>query len=513
MEEKKVKKLTPKELRILKKKEEEATALANLSTGDPDLYGDAPLIQSQACTDRLYVSLHDITPDRVSESFWVRGQVQKIQGKSKLVFVLLRQQLHTIQAVVQQSDSIPKAMIKYISSLPKESIVDCLVTVTEPESPVTSATQSNVELQVTKLFTTSKALPVLPFQIEDASRPDALLNAEGSNYVDVGLDTRLNNRVIDLRTRANQAIFRIQSGVCRLFRTFLTERGFVEIHTPKLIGGASEGGANCFRLKYFDQDACLAQSPQLYKQMAAACSGLERVFEVGPVFRAENSNTHRHLCEFTGLDFEMVIKEHYYEVLETFSDLFVYIFDHLNSEYAEELSIINEQHPFTPLRYLKPTFRLTYEEGVALLAKHGIFQNPLEDLSTENERKLGQIVADEYETDFYILDKFPLAVRPFYTMPDPKDERWSNSYDLMIRGEEIVSGAQRIHDAEMLQKRMKEFGVPEGELSAYVDAFRYGAQPHGGGGIGMERVVMLFLNLGNIRKASMFPRDPKRLSP
>ena len=149
---------------------------------------------------------------------------------------------------------------------------------------------------------------------------------------------------------------------------------------------------------------------------------MERVFEIGPVFRAENSNTHRHLCEFTGLDFEMEIKEHYFEVLDVFSDLFIYIFDHLNAEFAKELEIIHAQHPFTSLRYLTPTLRLTFAEGVALLAKAGIVQNELEDLSTENERSLGDIVAEKYETDFYILDKFPLAVRPFYTMPDPADE-------------------------------------------------------------------------------------------
>lgn len=248
-----------------------------------------------------------------------------------------------------------------------------------------------------------------------------MLNKEGSDFVDVGMDTRLNSRVMDLRTPANQAIFRIQAGVCRFFRQFFTERGFTEIHTPKLIGGASEGGSNCFSFKYFEQDACLAQSPQLYKQMACACSGLEKVFEIGPVFRAENSNTHRHLCEFTGLDFEMVIKEHYFEVLDVCSELFIYIFQKINEEYEKELAAIQEQHPFEPLKFITPTLRLTYEEGVKMLHDHGVEQGLTEDLSTENERTLGKLVREKYETDFYILDKFPLAVRPFYTMPDPED--------------------------------------------------------------------------------------------
>jgi aspartyl/asparaginyl-tRNA synthetase len=160
---------------------------------------------------------------------------------------------------------------------------------------------------------------------------------------------------------------------------------------------------------------------------------------------------------------------------------------------------------------LSPSLRITFEEAVKMLQEAGVQQNPEDDLNTENEKLLGKLVKEKYDTDFYILDKFPLAVRPFYTMPDPKDKRWSNSYDLMIRGEEIVSGAQRVHDANLLTERMDALGVPQESLKAYIDAFKYGALPHGGGGIGLERVVMLYLGLGNIRKASMFPRDPVSL--
>jgi aspartyl/asparaginyl-tRNA synthetase len=165
----------------------------------------------------------------------------------------------------------------------------------------------------TSIFCISRSEARLPFEIDDAARPEAMLDAEGSTYVRVGQDTRLNHRVIDLRTPANNAIFRVQSAVGELFREALRAQDFVEIHTPKLIGGASEGGASVFKLDYMGQPACLAQSPQLYKQMAIE-SDMERVFEIGPVFRAEDSNTHRHLCEFTGLDMEMAIKEHYFEV-------------------------------------------------------------------------------------------------------------------------------------------------------------------------------------------------------
>ena len=458
-------------------------------------------------------SVKNLNVELQGQSFWVRGYLQTVRAKAKLVFITLRQQTATIQAILHESDKVSRPMIKFAAGVPKESVVDVFVTLSVPESPVVSTTQKDVELLVEKLFVVSKALPELPFQVEDAARSDTVVKAEGSTYVNVGLETRLNTRPLDLRTPANQCIMRIQAAVGHLFREFLVSRDFVEIHTPKLVGGASESGANCFTLKYFDQDAALAQSPQTYKQMACAVAGLERVFEIGPVFRAENSNTHRHMCEFVGLDLEMTIREHYHEVLEVFSDLFIYIFDGLKERYAKELAIINEQHPFEMLKYQKPSLIINFEEGVKMLKEAGASQEPEDDLSTENEKWLGRLVKEKYDTDFYILDKFPLGVRPFYTMPDPHDKRWSNSYDMMIRGEEIVSGAQRVHDPNLLIERMQELGVPQESMRTYIDSFRLGALPHGGGGIGLERVVMLYLGLGNIRKASMFPRDPKRLFP
>ncbi|CAK4080821.1 unnamed protein product [Aphanomyces euteiches] len=510
----KVKQLTKKELRKLEQqKAAEAAAAAKAASVDPTKFGDAPLVQSQEAPSKHYVDVATINKSMDGQSFWVRGYLQTCRAKPKIAFLLVRQAAFTIQGVLTESADVSKAMIKYASEIPRESVIDLFVTVTIPANEITSTTQHDVELSVSKIFTISKALAVLPLQVEDAARSDTLVQAEDSDYVEVGLDTRLDNRVLDLRTPANQAIMRIQSGVSQLFREFLYSKGFVEIHTPKLLGGASEGGANCFAFDYFGEQAALAQSPQLHKQMACACAGLEKVFEIGPVFRAENSFTARHLCEFTGLDLEMTIKEHYSECLDVFSELFIYVFDNLNSRFKRELEIINKQHPFEPLKYLNPTLVLKFDEAVRMLNEAGIDQDPLEDLSTPNEKALGALVKEKYGTDFYFLDKFPLAVRPFYTMPDPNDKRWSNSYDFMIRGQEILSGAQRVHDPALLVERMHALGVPEKSLKAYIDAFKYGALPHAGGGVGLERVVMLFLGLPNIRKASMFPRDPKRLQP
>jgi aspartyl-tRNA synthetase len=209
----------------------------------------------------------------------------------------------------------------------------------------------------------------------------------------------------------------------------------------------------------------------------------------------------------------MAIHEHYDEVLHLMSEMFVYIFDGIKSRCAVELERVREQHPFEDLKYLRPTLKLTYPEGCAMLRAAGVNQGDNEDLSTENEKKLGELVKAKYQTDFFFMDKYPLDVRPFYTMPCPHNPKASNSYDFFIRGQEIVSGAQRIHEPTLLEERATAKGIPLDQIASYVNSFRHGALPHGGGGVGLERVVMLYLGLPNIRKTAWFPRDPKRLSP
>ncbi|CAF5055884.1 unnamed protein product [Rotaria magnacalcarata] len=245
----------------------------------------------------------------------------------------------------------------------------------------------------------------------------------------------------------------------------------------------------------------------------AIAADFGKVYTIGAVFRAENANTHRHLTEFVGLDLEMAFNYHYHEVVNTIGDLFTQIFKGLASRFATEISIINKQYPCEPFEFVEPALRLEYKYGLALLAEAGIQMGSEDDLSTDNERILGRIVKEKYHTDFYILDKYPLAVRPFYTMPDPDNPKYSNSYDMFMRGEEILSGAQRVHDAQLLLERVKHNKINVDQIKSYIDAFRYGCPPHGGGGIGLERVIMLYLGLGNVRKTSMFPRDPKRITP
>ncbi|OAE29529.1 hypothetical protein AXG93_4486s1000 [Marchantia polymorpha subsp. ruderalis] len=462
-------------------------------------YGEVELVTLQSATQsgRKWIKVSQLDQELKGQTVLVRGRVHAVRGKGKMAFLVVRESGYTVQCLASIAENIvSKQMLKFISGLNKESIIDVEGEVSVPPGEI-AGTSQQVEIQIRKLFCVSKALPSLPLTLEDASRSELdfeKAEKEGKQYVKVGQDTRLNNRVLDLRTPCNQAVFRVQSHVSMLFREYLVSEDFVEVHTPKLMAGASEGGSSVFTLDYKGQPACLAQSPQLHKQMGI-CADFGRVFEIGPVFRAENSFTHRHLCEFTGLDLEMEIKEHYFEVIDLLDKLFVHIFDGLNSKCKKELEAINQQYPFEPLK------------------EAGTIVDPMGDLNTESEKKLGQLVKDKYDTDFYILHRYPLAVRPFYTMPCADDPRYTNSFDVFIRGEEIISGAQRVHDVDLLTKRAIECGIDVKSLSTYIDSFRYGVVPHGGLGVGLERVVMLFCALGNIRKTSMFPRDPQRLTP
>jgi len=440
----------------------------------------------------------------------VRGRVHTSRAKGKQCFFVIRQQQVTIQCLAFVNESISKQMVNFIANISKESIVDVEAVVKKVDEKIESCTQQDVELHVKQVWVVSSSDPRLPLQIEDAARQ--LTEENEGTFARVNQDVRLDNRVLDLRTPTNQAIFRLEAGVCQLFRDTLVKKGFVEIHTPKIISAASEGGANVFKVSYFKGSAFLAQSPQLYKQMAIAAD-FEKVFTVGGVFRAEDSNTHRHLTEFVGLDLEMAFKFHYHEVVDTIGDLFTQMFRGLRDKYSQEIETVSQQFPCEPFKFLDPPLRLEFPEAVEMLKEAGVEMGDEDDLSTPNEKLLGRIVKAKYDTDYFILDKYPLAVRPFYTMPDPVDGKYSNSYDMFMRGEEILSGAQRIHNTEFLIERAKVHGIELNTIASYIDSFRYGCPPHAGGGIGMERVTMLYLGLDNIRKTSMFPRDPKRLTP
>jgi ergosteryl-3beta-O-L-aspartate synthase len=247
----------------------------------------------------------------------------------------------------------------------------------------------------------------------------------------------------------------------------------------------------------------------------AVASDFERVYEVGAVFRAENSNTHRHLTEYTGLDIEMAIEEHYHEALEVLDATIKKIFSGLYKQYRREIDIIKNQFPHEDLVWLEKTPVIPFTDAMQFLADSGWLDedgnppNPEEDLSTRDEIRLGELIKEKYHTDYYVLDKFPASARPFYTMPSPTDSRYTNSFDIFVRGQEIVSGGQRIHESEMLEENMRKVGIDPSDMEEYIEGFRWGAPPHAGAGIGLERLLLLILQLANIRLASMFHRDPK----
>lgn len=517
-EQEKLKKKAERAAQLEKEKMEREMA-SQLSDTASSHYGKLPLIQSATRTNEKRIKFDELNSETdVGTEVCFRARVHNTrQQGATLTFLTFRQQSELIQGLVKvnkEDGSVSKQMVKWCGSLNLESIILVRGVVAKVDELIKSATIQDLEIHVKEIFVISETPETLPILLEDASRSER--EAEDAGLPVVNLDTRLDARVIDLRTVTNQAIFKIQSGVCSLFREFLLQKKFTEIHTPKLLGAASEGGANVFEVTYFKNKAYLAQSPQFYKQQLMVAD-FERVFEIGPVFRAENSNTHRHLTEFTGLDLEMTFEEHYHEVLDVLSELCLFIFKELKNRYGKEIELVRRQFPMEEFKLPEDgkVVKLTYKEGIALLREAGKEIGDFEDLSTENEKLLGKLVREKYDTDFYILDKFPLAIRPFYTMPDAEDANYSNSYDFFMRGEEILSGAQRIHDPVLLRERMEAHGLsPEDPgLKDYVDSFTYGCAPHGGAGFGLERIVMFFLDLKNIRRSSLFPRDPKRLRP
>jgi aspartyl-tRNA synthetase len=556
--------MEPKQETVVKT-EQEFNFVKDESDPCKDRYGVLPFIQSNSDPEKRYSvkwsKISELSVDQEGQTVKLRVRLQRSRIKGKMGFLVLREQFSTLQGCMFLTEGvISEGMIKFAEKIPLESIIDVEGVIKKVNKPIESCTQSLIELEINKLYLVVASQSVLPFQIEDANRKGMADEEDQEFYEEpvkvetpvekveatttetdpkqskkdkkkkekedkkkeekkddkkaivVKMKTRLDNRVLDLRVAATGAIMRLQSAVGQLFREFLYQRGFIEIHTPKLIAGASEGGTNVFKLKYFEQDACLAQSPQLYKQMAII-GDMDRVFEIGPVFRAENSNTPRHLCEFEGLDIEMAIKEHYFEILDVLHELFYFIFEGLNERFSFELNVVANQYPFEPLKFSKKSVRLDYREGVELLKQAGIHQDVNEDLDTVNEAMLGKIVKEKYDTDFYILYRYPKSARPFYTMPCPEDENFTNSYDAFIRGEEVLSGSQRVHSYDMLLGKVLEKGIKPDTLKDYINSFKLGAPAHGGAGIGLERVVKLFTGLKNIKRCVMFPRDPKRLTP
>ncbi|KAI8168312.1 Aspartate--tRNA ligase [Colletotrichum sp. SAR 10_70] len=550
----KAKKEAEKAKRAAERQAAEAAAKAAGGAGGEDLakdnYGD---VTPKTKVDAERVNLKAIGDDHVGKSIKLRAWIQnsRMQG-AKMCFVELREERDwAIQGVIAASAEgkpVSKQMVKWIGGISLESFVLIEATVQKPLEPVKSCKVSNYELHITKLYVVAPGPESLAmslavsnraissFDDEDPNAPPADkavdevkagvegVSIDSSAVPSASLSTHLNNPVMHKRAACQQAIADIRMQVRKLFAEYLDSQGFVQFEPPCLIGAASEGGANVFQLPYFDNKngACLAQSPQFYKQFEIA-GGRKKVYCIGPVFRAENSNTPRHLTEFTGLDLEQEIEEDYSEVMDTLENVLLYIFRGLKQRCPEQIESVRAVYPSEDFLLPGPgekVLRMTFAEGQKLLREEGPeeYRNVSddEDMSTPQEKALGALIRKKYNTDFFVLDKFPEGARPFYALEDPENPKVTNAYDFFMRGQEILSGGQRIHIPSVLEARLRKKGIdPNSQgIKEYVDVFRSaGVPPHGGGGIGLDRVVAWFLNLPSVHLASYYPRTPKRLTP
>ena len=342
-------------------------------------------------------------------------------------------------------------------------------------------------------------------EIEILSIPaaDYPLNV-GHKKLGCGLEANLDNRSVALRNPYERAIFKVQEGVVSGFREFMEQQGFTQVHTPKIVAAGAEGGANIFKLDYFNQEAFLAQSPQFYKQTCVAF--FDRVFEIAPVYRAEKHNTSRHLNEYIGLDFEMGYIDSMYDVMAMETAMIKYVMIYLEQHCKEYLDILQVELPT-----VKEIPSITFVEALELIKDKG-GKNKY-DLDPEDEVLLCEYAKKQWDSEFLFITHFPASKRPFYAMNDKEDNRFALSFDLLFRGLEITTGGQRIHDYKAQVEKMREMGMNPDELSHYLSIHKYGMPPHGGLGIGLERFVMKLLDLQNVRQASMFPRDVHRLEP
>lgn len=321
------------------------------------------------------------------------------------------------------------------------------------------------------------------------------------------LETNLDNRAIALRNVRERAKFRIQEGVVRGFRDFLYGQGFTEIHTPKIGAKSAEGGANLFRLEYFHRPAVLQQSPQFYKQMMVGV--FDRVFETAPVFRAEKHNTKRHLNEYTSLDFEMGYIDSFEDIMAMETGFLQYTMKLLEKDYAKELKMLGVTLPNVDKI---PTVRFDEAKQKVSEKYNRQIRNPY-DLEPEEEALIGQYFKEECDADFVFVTHYPSKKRPFYAMDDPADQTYTLSFDLLYHGLEITTGGQRIHDYNKLLEKIEKRGMTTEGMEQYLAVFKHGMPPHGGLGIGLERLTMKIIGEDNVRETTLFPRDLSRLEP
>ena len=416
----------------------------------------------------------------------VKGWVQDIRNLGGISFIALRDRYGVIQLTLPKKKIDPE-LFGSITKLSRESVISVVGEVKE-----SNQTELGVEVIPQSFVLESEAAVPLPLGVIDK--------------VSAELDTRLNNRFMDVRKPEVKAIFELKSMMVELIEEAVRKNGFTQVYTPKIGAAGAEGGAELFKVKYFEKDAYLAQSPQLYKQILMS-TGLDRVFEIGPAFRAENSNTNRHVTEFISFDGEMSWIENEEQVMAMIEEIIDHVLTGLKERGAKQLALLGKEIN-VPAR---PYPILTYSECLRIVNDGGLDLKDGDDLGTDGEKIVGDHMAAK-GCDLYFIAEYPEEAKPFYIM-EKDGTSYSYSFDLDYRGQEISSGGQREHRYEKLVSRMEKKGLNPEDFGFYLDAFKYGMPPHGGWGIGIERLLVKMLDLSNIREAILFPRDPARLAP
>ena len=414
----------------------------------------------------------------------MNGAVHTIRHMGEVAFVILRKPRGLVQCVYEAGVTDFD-----IRELKEESAVEVMgVVKAEERAP------HGFEIRLKAIRVLSQPAEPLPIAISKWK-------------LNTSLETKLSLRPISLRNVRERAKFKIQEGIVRGFRDYLLSQGFTEIRTPKIVARGAEGGSNVFKLEYFNKKAELGQSPQFYKQTMVGV--YDRVFEAAPVFRAEKHNTTRHLNEYTSLDFEMGYIDSFRDVMDMETGMLRYVMKLLEQEYKKELDMLGVTLPEVGRI---PAVRFDQAKELVSRKYDRKIRNPY-DLEPEEELLIGRYFKEEYGSDFVFVTHYPSKKRPFYAMDDPADPKFTLSFDLMFRGLEVTTGGQRIHDYREITAKMEKRGMDPEDIASYLMIFKYGMPPHGGLGIGLERLTMRLLDEQNVREASLFPRDVTRLEP
>ena len=430
--------------------------------------------------------IEDLNPDK---EVLIQGWVYEIRNLAKLGFLLIRDKTGIVQCIVKDT-----LILNQLSSLSLESVVEIKGKVKKANVKAEFA-RTDVEIEVESLEILNKAdtLPIL-------------VNEKGGGNTD--LSTRLDYRWIDLRKPKNILIFKIWTFMEKAMREYWDKNNFIQIYSPKFMGAPSESGAELFSVDYFGKRAYLAQSPQFYKQMAMA-SGFEKIFEIGPVFRANPSHTVRHDTEFTMIDMEISFINSHEDVMKLEEEWIHYFLKRIKEEYGKEIKKVFKIDLEVPKL---PFPRITMEEAQKLLKKKG-YKGPEDNLDAEGEKMLCEIIKEKFNHDFIFVTEYPWSARPFYHMKKENENNLTKSFDLIWKGTEVTTGAQREHRHDVLKEQAKDKKINLKLIENYLNFFKFGCPPHGGFAISPTRFLMLMLDLKNVREVTFLPRDTERLTP